>query len=86
VNGEGQVVLNGTALADTAVILNEWGFIYMTDRQPRVQITGYRTSETATCSGETLQVFDVQPERPGASPFQHGRGVALPTPSTSKDP
>jgi hypothetical protein len=80
VNGEGQVVLNGMALADTAVILNEWGFIYMTDRQPRVQITGYRTSETATCSGETLQVFDVQPERPGASPFQHGRGVALPTP------
>jgi hypothetical protein len=80
VNAQGVVSPGGTAQADTPVVLNEWGFIYMTDRQLRPQITGYRSAETATCAGESLQVFDVQPERPGASPFQHGRGVALPTP------
>lgn len=80
VNAQGAVSLNATAQAETPVILNEWGFIYMTDGEVRPQITGHRSAETATCAGETLQVFDVQPERPGASPFQHRHGVALPTP------
>lgn len=78
VTGEGGVSLDDTVQAKTPIILNEWGFIYMSDRQPRPQITGYRTAETAACAGETLQVFNVQPERPGASPFQMGHGVALP--------
>lgn len=80
VDAQGRVSLNGTDQADTPVTLNEWGFIYMQDREPRPQVAGHLRAETATCAGETLQVFDVKPEAPGASPFQHGRGVALPTP------
>lgn len=79
-DAEGRVAINGTVQADTSVILNEWGFIYMTDREPRPQVTGRLTAETASCAGETLPVFDVRPEHIGVSPFQKGRGVALPTP------
>lgn len=79
VNAEGRVSFYGTVQADTPVILNEWGFIYMTNLHPRPLVTGWLTAETAFCAGEALPVFDVMPERVGASPFQKGRGVALPT-------
>jgi hypothetical protein len=80
VDGEGHVSYYGTTLANKAVILNEWGFIYTADLDTRPQVKGQQTSETASCGGETLPVFDVWPERAGGSPFQKGRGVALPTP------
>ena len=80
VDAEGRVYIAGTAQASVPAILNEWGFIYMTDREPRPQVSGKLTSETASCAGETLRVFDVVPEAPGASPFQKAHGVALPTP------
>lgn len=79
-DAQGRVSLNGTVQSDTPVTLNEWGFIYMQDREPRPQVTGHLSAETASCAGETLPVFDFVPERVGGSPFQHGRGVALPTP------
>lgn len=80
VDAEGHVSYFGTTLANRAVILNEWGFIYMADLDTRPLVTGQSTAETASCGGETLPVFDVWPERAGGSPFQKGRGVALPTP------
>lgn len=80
VDAQGRVSLYGTAEADTSVVLNEWGFIYMTNLQPRPLVTGHLSAETASCGGDSLPVFDVQPERVGGSIFQHGRGVALPTP------
>lgn len=80
VDAEGRVYANGAVQADTPVILNEWGFIYMTDLEPRPQVSGELTTETASCAGETLRVFEVTPELPGASPFQKQHGVALPRP------
>jgi hypothetical protein len=80
VDGEGHVSYYGTTLANKAVILNEWGFIYMADLDTRPLVKGQQTSEAASCGGKTLPVFDVWPEGAGGSPFQKGRGVALPTP------
>ncbi|MDR7161344.1 hypothetical protein [Arthrobacter sp. BE255] len=80
VDAEGHVSYGGTTVANRAVILNEWGFIYMADLDTRPLVQGQLTAETASCGGETLPVFDVWPERAGGSPFQKGRGVALPTP------
>ena len=80
VDAEGHVSLFGTTLANRAVILNEWGFIYMADLDTRPLVQGELSMETASCGGETLPVFYVWPERAGGSPFQKGRGVALPTP------
>lgn len=80
VDAEGRVSYYGTTLANKAVILNEWGFINMADLDTRPLVKGQLTAETASCGGETLPVFDVWPEREGGSPFQKGRGVALPTP------
>ena len=80
VDADGHVSYFGTTLANRAVILNEWGFVYMADLDTRPLIQGELSTETAACAGETLPVFDVWPERAGGSPFQKGRGVALPTP------
>jgi hypothetical protein len=80
VDAEGHVSYFGTTLANKAVILNEWGFIYMADLDTRPLVKGQLTTETASCGGEALPVFDIWPERAGGSPFQKGRGVALPTP------
>jgi hypothetical protein len=79
-DAKGNVSYGGAFQADTAVILNEWGFISMTDGEPAPLVKGKLSAETATCAGETLPVFDVMPPRVGGSPFQKGRGVALPTP------
>jgi hypothetical protein len=80
VDAEGHASYYGTTLANKAVILNEWGFIYTADLDTRPLVKGELTTETASCGGETLPVFDVWPERAGGSPFQKSRGVALPTP------
>jgi hypothetical protein len=80
VDAEGHASYYGTTLANKAVILNEWGFIYTADLDTRPQVKGQLTTETASCGGQTLPVFDLWPERAGSSPFQKGRGVALPTP------
>ncbi|WP_309105419.1 hypothetical protein [Arthrobacter sp.] len=80
VDAEGRGSYRGANQADTSVILNEWGFISMTDGEPRPLVKGQLTVETASCAGETLPVFDVMPERVGGSPYQKGRGVVLPTP------
>lgn len=80
VDAKGRVSSGGSAQADIPVVLNEWGFIYMTDLEPRPQVSGELSAETASCAGETLRVFEVTPEVPGASPFQKQHGVALPRP------
>lgn len=79
-DAEGNVRNRGAFEAHKAVTLNEWGFISMTDDEPAPLVKGRLSEETASCAGETLPVFDVMPARVGGSPFQKGRGVALPTP------
>lgn len=79
-DAEGNARYRGAFEAHKAVTLNEWGFISMTDGEPAPLVKGRLSVETASCAGETLPVFDVMPPRVGGSPFQKGRGVALPTP------
>lgn len=79
-DAEGNVRYRGAFEVDKAVTLNEWGFIAMTDGEPAPLVEGRLSAETASCAGETLPVFDLMPAGVGGSPFQKGRGLALPTP------
>lgn len=79
-DAQGNVRYRGAFESHKAVTLNEWGFISMTDGEPAPLVKGRLSAETAVCAGETLPVFDVMPASVGGSPFQRGRGVALPTP------
>ncbi|MCU1519375.1 MAG: hypothetical protein JWQ75_4096 [Pseudarthrobacter sp.] len=80
VDAEGHVSYFGTVQAETPVVLNEWGFIAMAHLDPRPLVEGHLSDESDSCNGERLPVLDVAPAREGGSPFQKGRGVALPTP------
>lgn len=76
---EGEFRIDGPSASSRAVVLNAWGLVYAYDGQPWPLINGTRTNEQATCNGETLPVFNIQPTGgEGTSPFRNSRGISGP--------